>query len=1431
MKNFTRRELYAFGETLGESATRLKPGGRVYGGGGGVASAVGNIVPSSGMFGAASPTMAANANMAANPATTPAATTPAATTPTQQSGAFSQATATPSSVPSQLPQTQADTQQGIADWAQPYLNTMLGATQQQLFNYDQYGNATGMQGYNPYSYNPADYFAGFTPLQQQAQQGISNLVSPWQTDMASGYLSSLIGQAGNLQYQPTSSYVDQVSAPYLQQYQMQGPQNVSAPGAQAAQLGNAPTAQATTTQAAELGQTPLAQAATTQAAQIGAAPTVDAAQMQGPQGVGYQNVSANTVNAPNLQNLQMQAAGNVNAPGMTADLMQAAQTGFNPNLNTFQMGPAQQVGTQDYTGANVGRYMDPYMQQVVGTQQREAKRQSDIMATQQGAQAAQAGAFGGSRQAIMEAERRRNLATQLGNIQATGSQAAFQNAQQQFNTQQQAALQAQLANQQAGLTTGQQNLAAQLGVQQLGTQTGMQTALANLNNQQQAAVQNQAARLQASGMNATQAMQAALANQQNQQQANLQNLSAGLQTQGLQAQTGLQAQQLNQSAGLQAALANQQAGVNTGQFNAQQQYNTALQNAQMQQQANLANQGLMGQYGLQQGQFGQAANLANQQAQQQTNLANQGLLGQYGLTQGQFGQAANLANQQAMNQFALANQGLAGQYGLQQGQFGQAANMLNAQQGLQAALANQQAGLTTGQQNLNALLGIQQLGSGQGMQAALANQQAQQAANQLMAQQNQFGANLGLQGLQAAMSGAGQLGGMGSTSLQNQLGLLNAQQATGLTQQQQQQNIINQAVQNYQTAQQYPMQQLSFMKNMMSGLPYSTSSTQNYSQAPSMAQNLAALGMGAYGLNQMMGGGGGAAGTTGAAGAGGGGSGLTGLLNSVGGGVGGAIGSIGSGIGGALNGIGGGIGNAISGLGSGISSGLSTIGGWLGLADGGQVHGYADGGSVESPGNVANIVDNLSDQQLQQALQAAQARGDMDQLQAVQHEMAMRASERGGLAGAFNQLPAQAKASMAKGGMVAFSGDNESLVQSEDGYYYAPPITAKEMENADPWSGLKKFADWAGRNVERDPETGEVVTKTKPKTKSKEEPPTPYGSSQVAALPAPLNVPPQAAPQVAPRVASPAAAPARPVGPDYIGQLTDISNKINQFEQTKPEDQTDYVKKQIAARREALGENPAFAAAQQMIEQSKGEREQALGQGRGLAALMAMQGMLEPGGFVRGLGKAGGAFAQSYGKALDADRAEQKAMQQAQINLANAQYSQKVGDYDSAQASYDAYKKSLKEADAFKLSKLTHQEKVVHDIGTLTLKKEEIAESARGRAASAETSIQKIANDLMRADKTLGRKEALNEASRIAGYSFRTEASGDLARTKLIQQMREKNPMYGLYEMQKAQAKTPQEVAKYDALLKAEEDKFMARMGGGSSSQSSDSGMKIVGVR
>jgi len=80
----------------------------------------------------------------------------------------------------------------------------------------------------------------------------------------------------------------------------------------------------------------------------------------------------------------------------------------------------------------ISGYMSPYMQNVVDIGKREATRQSGIMGQQQQAQAAQAGAFGGGRDAIMRAERERNLGMQMSDIQDKGMQSAYDQAANQF---------------------------------------------------------------------------------------------------------------------------------------------------------------------------------------------------------------------------------------------------------------------------------------------------------------------------------------------------------------------------------------------------------------------------------------------------------------------------------------------------------------------------------------------------------------------------------------------------------------------------------------------------------------------------------------------------------------------------------------------------------------------------------------------------------------------------------------------------------------------------------------------------------------------------------------------------------------------------------------------------------------------------------------
>jgi hypothetical protein len=103
---------------------------------------------------------------------------------------------------------------------------------------------------------------------------------------------------------------------------------------------------------------------------------------------------------------------------------QAGGMGQDPNSIAAAQG-LRNLSGQQFGQQQADQYMSPYIQSVIQNQQRDAARQSAIQGTQQQAQAAQSGAFGGSRDAIMRAERERNLALQQGDIQAAGLQNAY----------------------------------------------------------------------------------------------------------------------------------------------------------------------------------------------------------------------------------------------------------------------------------------------------------------------------------------------------------------------------------------------------------------------------------------------------------------------------------------------------------------------------------------------------------------------------------------------------------------------------------------------------------------------------------------------------------------------------------------------------------------------------------------------------------------------------------------------------------------------------------------------------------------------------------------------------------------------------------------------------------------------------------------------
>jgi hypothetical protein len=314
---------------------------------------------------------------------------------------------------------------------------------------------------------------------------------------------------------------------------------------------------------------------------------------------------------------------------------------------------------------------------------------------------------------------------------------------------------------------------------------------------------------------------------------------------------------------------------------------------------------------------------------------------------------------QALRDFQIA-QPMRQAQAVQQGAFG----------GSRSAIVDAEA-----QRSLNSQLqGI----TATGQQAAFQNAQQQfntDQARRLQAQQmgeqsRQYGAGLGMQGLQTGLQAAGQLGQLGQTEYGQKMGINQLQSAYGQQQQQQAQRPLDMAYQDFINQQNYPYKQLGFMSDMIRGLPLGQQSTQSVYQAPpSTLQTVGALGMGAYGLNQMYGS---------------------------------------------------------------PSPSARAEGGLAGSYAGGGMVAFRDGGDtdiahspMDDPAEMAQAVSKLSDEQLQQIIQQPSSAAE---LQAAKTELATRASESRGLASAYNMMPEQQQMApqmvqAANGGIMGFKED------------------------------------------------------------------------------------------------------------------------------------------------------------------------------------------------------------------------------------------------------------------------------------------------------------------------------------------------------------------------------------------------------------------------
>lgn len=137
----------------------------------------------------------------------------------------------------------------------------------------------------------------------------------------------------------------------------------------------------------------------------------------------------------------------------------------------------QNMATDPYA---MGAYMSPYIENALQPQMREAARQSAMQGQMDQARGVQQGAFGGSRSAIVEAERQRNLGQLQSDIYNKGLQSAYQQAQQAQQFGSTLGLQGAQAAGQTAATLGQ------LGQTQFGQQKDVIAAQQAAGSQQQA---------------------------------------------------------------------------------------------------------------------------------------------------------------------------------------------------------------------------------------------------------------------------------------------------------------------------------------------------------------------------------------------------------------------------------------------------------------------------------------------------------------------------------------------------------------------------------------------------------------------------------------------------------------------------------------------------------------------------------------------------------------------------------------------------------------------------------------------------------------------------------------------------------------------------------------------------------------------------------
>ena len=434
----------------------------------------------------------------------------------------------------------------------------------------------------------------------------------------------------------------------------------------------------------------------------------------------------------------------------------------------------------------------------------------------------------------------------------------------------------------------------------------------------------------------------------------------------------------------------------------------------------------------------------------------------------------------------------------------------------------------------------------------------------------------------------------------------------------------------------------------------------------------------------------------------------------------------------------------------------------------------------------------------------------------IDAELAQRASLRAGLGNAFDSLSPESQESVfsaASGGMVAFANGGNLGV--------SPEFEVGEVESTGegPLTRL-----------------GNILSgKTARGGKSIEEY---YGEQRnrpAAAAVRNVGMKESAESETRGSMATPAAKPPREAGTRFTRQ--DASGAVNSLIQgTKvqvPEDKTEELTRtlydQMMARSKA--DRDTFRAELETVKgrakeiEARGIGEALAKVGFGMAAAAAQPGRRQGlAGIIESGATASPLLAESLAETQKLKAAAQDNYMK--MRTENARYEAALDQGNMQLAGTLANNISQR-----KLSQATLQEQIAQNERMFALKKEQVG--IQRSQANAPTAIQKIASDLMQEDPSLTRKSALQEASRIAGYSFKTDAATG---GKLATELRKIDEEFSTLKFLDPQSKMGQNLAAQRQQRIAEAYRLYGseQPGGVTSAQPPAAGagqMRIVGVR